>query len=179
MQYNVAQLLKEPTGSSRRYEVDEDLPPLAGTPIRRVRGRVRFLRTDRGVWVQGRLETGMESQCSRCLEPFTLRMVLVLNEEYFPTVDVVTGAFLEVPPEAEGTFIIDERHTLDLTEAVRQRAILAEPMKPLCRPDCRGLCPRCGANRNLSPCTCATEAVDPRWQALRDLLARQMGDQPA
>lgn len=176
MQYNVAQLLKEPAGSTRRYEVDEALPALEDTAIRWVRGRVQFTRTDRGVWVRGRLETEMEFVCSRCLEAFTLPLVLALDEEYFPRVDVTTGAFVEVPPEAEGTFIIDEHHILDLTEAVRQRAILAEPMKPLCRPDCRGLCPRCGANRNLTRCTCVEETVDPRWRALLDLMAR-MGDE--
>jgi uncharacterized protein len=49
---------------------------------------------------------------------------------------------------------------------------LALPMKPLCRADCQGLCPACGANRNVAPCTCAPKPPDPRLAVLRDLASR-------
>jgi len=52
---------------------------------------------------------------------------------------------------------------------VEERIQIALPMKPLCREDCRGLCPQCGADRNVSPCSCVVEFIDPRWRALQVL----------
>jgi uncharacterized protein len=74
-----------------------------------------------------------------------------------------------ITEEKEGAFTLDSRHILDLGEAIRQHAITNRPMKPLCRPDCRGLCPTCGANRNQQPCECKEASADPRWSALRQL----------
>ena len=56
---------------------------------------------------------------------------------------------------------------IDLGEVMREQFYLALPMKPLCREDCRGLCPVCGVNRNRESCTCQAEWVDPRMDALR------------
>jgi uncharacterized protein len=58
---------------------------------------------------------------------------------------------------------------IDLADVIREQLYLALPMKPLCREDCLGLCPVCGQNRNTTPCTCKTEWVDPRMDALRNL----------
>ena len=81
--------------------------------------------------------------------------------------DIVSGASLNVPDEP-GCFTIDEHFILDLTEAVRQCALLTSPMKPLCKDDCAGLCPVCG--RNLKEqCDCRAEAIDPRWSKLAKL----------
>ena len=55
---------------------------------------------------------------------------------------------------------------IDLTEVVRQHLVLALPIAPRCSSDCRGLCPRCGADRNAGTCGCDTEGIDPRLQAL-------------
>lgn len=171
MQFNVAQLLKEPVGATRRYRVDERFPPLEHASVEWVRGSVLFTRTDRGVWVRGDLETSITCTCSRCLVEYTQPLPLHIDEEYFPTVDVNTGALLEVPGLEEGSFTIDAHHILDLTEAVRQYAIMAVPMKPLCRPDCRGICPHCGTNLNQGECGCRGEEGDPRWRALWELLS--------
>ena len=58
---------------------------------------------------------------------------------------------------------------LDLCEAVQEQVIMALPVRPLCREDCRGLCPVCGADLNEESCTCAEKTVDPRWKALSEL----------
>jgi uncharacterized protein len=92
-----------------------------------------------------------------------------VEEEYYPTIDLDTGAPLPAPEE-ETPFLIDQHHILDLREAVRQQLVLAEPMKPLCRDGCAGLCPTCGADRNAGPCTCPVADVDPRWAALTNLI---------
>jgi len=95
-------------------------------------------------------------------------MTVKVEEEYFPTVDVVSGAPLALPEEP-GVFTISEQHILDLTEAIRQNAIVAIPMKPLCREDCAGICPKCGKDLNQGECGCPTEEVDPRWAKLLKL----------
>ena len=127
------------------------------------------MRTDRGILAKGTLHTEIEATCSRCLSSFSCPLALNIEEEYFPTVDVVSGARLAVPDEP-GCFTIDEHHTLDLTEAICQYAILAIPMKPLCREDCAGLCPSCGHNLNHGPCDCPPQEMDPRWSELSKLL---------
>jgi uncharacterized protein len=60
--------------------------------------------------------------------------------------------------------------TIDLGEVMREQFFLALPMKPLCRPDCRGLCPVCGKNRNIEQCECREEWTDPRLAPLKKLL---------
>ena len=69
-----------------------------------------------------------------------------------------------------GCYAIPERaKELDLREALREELLLAVAQFVECRPDCRGLCPECGANLNAGPCGCRPER-DPRWEALSDLL---------
>jgi uncharacterized protein len=58
---------------------------------------------------------------------------------------------------------------VDITDDVRQTVLLGIPQKLVCREDCLGLCPSCGANRNTAPCTCADAAVDPRWERLKGM----------
>ncbi len=78
----------------------------------------------------------------------------------------------EVPDEDEDeALLIDEHHVLDLSEVIRQGLLLVDPRQTLCRPDCAGLCPRCGGNRNLGECNCDEGLRDPRWAALQTLLS--------
>ncbi len=175
MQINVSQLLKAPVGAVRNYQinsvVDIDSGDGQGSPVR---GEVSLIRTDRGILVKGSLNSEVRITCSRCLNVFGYKMDLNMEEEYFPTVDADTGASIAVPGEP-GCFVIDEQHMLDLTEATRQYALLAIPMKPLCRQDCAGLCPECGHNLNRGPCGCPGQGVDPRWAELTRLAAEQKG----
>ena len=127
-----------------------------------------LVRSNISILVQGRLETQAEMTCSRCLKPFTLKITLKIQEEFFPTIDIITGARLP-KPEDPGSFTIDEHHILDLTEAIRQYIITALPMKPLCKEDCAGLCSTCGKDLNLGDCGCKQEEIDPRWAELLKL----------
>ena len=172
MQINVSQLLKASIGSIRDYELSEivDIAGSAGM----VEGEVRLVRTDRGILAKGTLHTEVEVTCGRCLTLFRCPLALNIEEEYFPTTDMVSGARLSLPEEP-GSFTIDERHVLDLTEAIRQYALLAIPMKPLCREDCAGLCPHCGHNLNLGPCQCLSPGADPGWFQLSKLANEPKG----
>jgi uncharacterized protein len=166
MRKNVSQLLKEPIGSVRDYEVNEMVDIAEGS--RQVKGKVRLIHTNRGILARGKLYTEVEVTCSRCLSLFNCPLALDIEEEYFPTADVVSGASLPLPDEP-GYFILDEQHILDLTEAIRQYTLLAIPMKPLCREDCTGLCPICGHDFNQGPCDCLPQQVDSRWSELHKL----------
>ena len=166
MQTNVAQLLKAPVGSIRTLPVDDDLED-NGT-VYHVKGEVALVRTNNSILAQGLLNTQTRIACSRCLKPFTLKIRLKMQEEFFPTIDIITGQKLP-KPEDPGSFTIDEHHILDLTEAVRQYIVTALPMKPLCKAECAGLCATCGKDLNQGACDCRQEEVDPRWAELLKL----------
>jgi uncharacterized protein len=169
MQINVSQLLRESIGSARDYQLSEVADITGSGKGRPVEGEVNLLRTPRSILVRCALSTKADLVCSRCLSRFRYPLALNFEEEYLPTVDVVSGAPLSLPEEPSA-FTIDERHILDLTEAMRQYAMLAIPMKPLCRKDCAGLCQHCGHNLNRGRCDCPASGTDPRWSELTKLL---------
>ena len=72
--------------------------------------------------------------------------------------------------EADAGVSFYKDDTIDLGELMRDEFYLALPMKPLCRPDCKGLCPMCGVNWNRETCTCKAEWTDPRLDSLKTLL---------
>jgi len=168
MQINVAQQLRSAIGNVKEHDVDVVMDVTGYGNTGRLQGKVSLMRTDRGILLKGVLNTEVELACSRCLSPFQCPLTLKIAEEYFPTADVVSGAPLTLPDEFGG-FTIDEDHELDLTDAVHQYALLAVPMKPLCRPDCAGLCPVCGQNLNLGECQCLPPEADPRWAKLKEI----------
>ena len=138
MQINVSKLLKEPVGSERDYQVSGTVNIMENEKGSAVQGDVRLTRTNRSILVKGKLNTTIEVACARCLEICSCPLVLDFEEEYFPASDIYSGAVLP-PPDEPGCFTIDEHQVIDLTEAVRQYALMAAPMKPLCREDRAGL----------------------------------------
>jgi uncharacterized protein len=179
MQFNVAQLLKQPTGAKREYDIDEPLGELDPelVAIEPIQGRVKFVRTRDGILVTGHLATELEVNCTRCLEAFDLPVEIEIEEEFKSTIDIRTGARVDVDTDETET-LIDEHHIIDLSEVIRQDLLLALPLTPLCRPDCRGLCQSCGQNLNEGQCDCEHQTSDPRWNALADLLQRFNEDEP-
>ncbi len=168
MRYNVAQLLKEPTGATRTVELsrsqekDGDFGGAAA-------GCLQLLRTHQGVLVRGSVAVPVAATCGRCLKEFTERAFLEVEEEFFPLLDVNTGLRRSLPEDAEAE-TIDNNHILDLTEVLRQNVIAAQPIKPLCRLNCPGLCPGCGADLSSESCACKQSLADPRWGSLVALL---------
>lgn len=174
MRYNVADLLRSSTGAIREAEVEghvslEDPSILELTPVT---GSARFTRDDAGVLVVADLAITVEMPCARCLEPVAVTLTLELCEQFRPTVPLPGGPEVagDDPEEDEDTAtLINEQHVLDLTEVVRQAALIALPLHPLCRPDCAGLCPICGQDLNVGSCDCEPEP-DPRWAQLRAMI---------
>jgi len=176
MQYNVAQLLKGPTGGRRRYEIKEDIEYLDRelVPLRPLVGAITLTRTSQGILVQGKLRTVLQTDCRRCLEPCQVAVVIELEEEFHPVVAIAESPIDELLEEGDDDALrIDAHHVLDLSEVIRQQLWLVLPMDALCRPDCAGLCPTCGGNRNLGECQCEAAPVDPRWAALQALITEE------
>ena len=171
MLYNVAQMMKEAVGAVRHYSISETVhyPEERWGPLQ-AEGNVTLLRTPRGILVQAQVQVALTEECGRCVEPYAQELTAEIEEEFLPVTDVVTGLPLPLP-RGEEPFTIDEKHLLDLTEALRQGIWVVRPIQPLCRPECAGLCPTCGQDLNQGPCGCAEGPVDPRWEQLKKLLA--------
>jgi uncharacterized protein len=102
-------------------------------------------------------------------------ITIEIEEEALPSIDIVTGVPLDTAAEPDA-LRLDEHHELDLGETVREAISLAEPIAPLCRPDCRGLCLVCGADRNEEPShEHPDDDIDPRLAALADIRDRLPG----
>lgn len=171
MIYNVAGLLKAHSGETRSEEFTA-WPELGEPDVRLLApltGRLKLTRDFNGILVQGKFQTRLAVPCSRCLRPAESDLLVELAEHFRPTVFLPGGPPVEPVEEPDPATEIDELHQVDLAEVLRQAVLLAVPMHPLCRPDCRGLCVRCGQDLNEGPCGCEPE-VDARWQALRILL---------
>jgi uncharacterized protein len=168
MLYNLAQLLMEPVGSTRDYDVDDWLTG-SDDSTDRAQGWIRVIRTHQGLLVRAKLETQVSLTCSRCVSDFVYQSVLTIEEESFPSVDPLTGRKTDPPEEAEGVIHLDDQHVLDMSEVMRQYLLTDTPIKPLCRKECPGLCPGCGTNLNEEKCKCQAVPNDPRGASLAEL----------
>ena len=118
----------------------------------------------------GRVQTRLELTCSRCLEPFILPVDAPFDLRYHPQADNAgTGEAEREIEEDDLTTAFYENEQIDLGHLMREQFYLSLPMKPLCRDDCRGLCPVCGTNLNREQCDCKPEWDDPRLAALKAL----------
>ena len=166
MFFNVSGLMQEGIGATRKADVEGTIQ-VEARPPERVVGTAELLRTKAGLLVRAHLSLVEPEACSRCLKPLEETIRIEFEEEFQSIVDVRSGEAMEEPdPDA---FTIDEHHTLDLTEAVRQYREVSGQMAPLCRSDCRGLCPNCGQDLNQGECACDRETIDSRWSGLAAL----------
>jgi len=118
--------------------------------------------------LDGRVETTLELPCSRCLEPFRWPVNSVFDLRYQPRTPASAKPDREIE-EDDFTTAFYENDEIDLVQMMREQFYLAVPMKPLCRPDCQGLCPQCGTNLNRGTCTCKPNWDDPRLAPLKSL----------
>jgi uncharacterized protein len=166
--WNVAGLLGDAAGSDRTYDIADariELPDdlVLAAPIA---GRVRLTRTNRGILVDAQLVTALAGECSRCLRPATTPVEIRLDEEYLPLLDLATGKPVTIEDEPDALRLTDH-HELDLEPSVRDAISLAEPIAPLDRPDCPGLCPTCGLPLDEGTHDHPDDDIDPRLEALR------------
>ncbi len=166
--FNVAGLLADPVGADRSYDLHDvriSLPDelVLSEPIA---GHVRLTRENRGIFASARLTTALAGECARCLRPLTTPVEIALDEEYLPSLDLTTGRPLATDDEPEALRLTDH-HELDLEPSVRDAISLAEPIAPLDRPDCPGLCIVCGLPLDEGTHDHPDDDIDPRLEALR------------
>ena len=116
--------------------------------------------------VAGRLTGEIELACSRCLEPFRMPVAADFDLRYVPHVENTGDDEKEVEEDDLSTAFY-ENDAIDLGHLIMEQLQLALPMKPLCREDCKGLCPACGTNWNAGTCDCNVKWEDPRLAALK------------
>lgn len=163
LRFNFGFFLEAALGTSRTIELnyptiqveDLTLSPLAGTFI--------ATRTSEGVYLSGTLNSTLVGECVRCLEAATIPIALKLDDLFY------------YPPHTtpEGDYFIGDDGFIDLAPLVRELTVLETPIQPICRPDCQGLCMECGQNLNEADCDCEPDNVDPRLEALQQLLKPQ------
>jgi uncharacterized protein len=180
MEFKIAELEREPVefdlqlppGEINFGEEAEQSGPLATS------GRAEVIHEHRGpkdivadIRLRGRYAGRFSVPCARCVEP----VETALESEFdliFRPIGADAGAAERsiTAPETEIGYY--QKDSLALEDVLREQVLLALPVRTLCKPDCKGLCPRCGANRNLQACNCETGPSDPRWEALSGLRDR-------
>ena len=175
MKISVAPLMKQPYGAVETHDLGEapitprsEHAALLELGAVAVDGTARFTHTNPGAYLEGEAKATVAQQCSRCLTAIETPVSTAFAEQYYATIDVVTGAALPEPPPDART--IGHDFIIDVTPLIREHVLLELPLKPLCREECAGICPTCGVDQNLSPHR-HEEAADERWSQLRTLLA--------
>ena len=169
--FNVSGLLADPPGSVREYLVFGPALNL-GPELRQsegLEGSLRLTRTNRGLVVRARLKTAIEQECSRCLRDLEWPIQIDIDAEALPTVDFNSGLPVDAEDEPD-VLRLNEHHELELEGEVREAIQLAEPIAPLCREDCPGLCIVCGQELASGPHDHPDEDIDPRLEGLRALV---------
>ena len=180
MEFKVSELERE------AIDFDQELAPGAvglGQEAEQVgnlatAGRAEVLHEHRGpkdivadIRLKGRFAGKFEVPCARCVEPVEIPLAADFDLIFRPA-----AADSEAPersitaPETEIGYYL--RDSLLLEDVLREQVLFSLPVRTLCKPDCKGLCPRCGQNRNSQPCSCEVGPSDPRWEALAGLRGR-------
>jgi uncharacterized protein len=138
-------------------DLETELAALA--PDAPIRGELVLESLVEGILAIGRLEGAFELRCARCLREFEQGFAVDLHEFFVP-----------FPHEDSDEYPLDPEGFLEPDQMVRDVVGVELPFAPVCRPDCRGLCARCGGDMNLGECTCEEPRMDPRWEGLEVLL---------
>jgi uncharacterized protein len=113
---------------------------------------------EEGILVSGRLQGVLSLRCARCLTSFQQELTVEIRELFAP-----------FPHEDSDEYPLEPEGFLDPDQMIRDVVGVELPFAPVCRPDCRGLCGRCGGDLNLGECTCVEPDIDPRWAGLGEL----------
>lgn len=161
LRLNVGFIIHETVGYARDFPIDIPaihLPP--DLDLNDLKGSIRVTRTAQGLLVQAGLQATIPAECVRCLTDTRQTLITEFTDLYAFKPDAVTESGLLLP----------ETGKIDLAPVVREEFLLAVPISPLCRTDCKGLCPICGENLNDDPNHHHEDPVDPRMDSLSSLL---------
>jgi uncharacterized protein len=124
--------------------------------------------TDGEVRIQGRLTVKLESECDRCLGRAEFPLDTHLDLFYRPSQSLEAADEVAID-EGEAEIGFYEDGGMELEDILREQIMLLLPMQRVCSPECKGICPVCGKNRNETACNCREEPVNDRWSALRKI----------
>jgi len=161
LRLNVGFIINQSKGYMREFPLEFPfihIPP--DLDLTDLSGSARVTRTGKGLLVQVKMHAQMMNECVRCLQGFPLLLDIEFTELYAFSADSSTDSELILPESGQ----------IDLRPLVREEMLLAVPINPLCDPECKGLCPICGENRNETECDHDIEVIDPRLSVLKSLL---------
>ena len=124
------------------------------------------------VLVNGFLEGEVELLCSRCLNTYTMSVRTQINVVYEPSEVINKEEHHKLKSDELDTGFY-KNDTVDTDEVLVEQLLLNLPMKPLCSPECKGICPKCGADLNMSSCDCSVSEIDTRLKVLEQLLKKK------
>ena len=161
LRFNFGHLLAGDLGSRRDVELDYPTIQVSeDVTLTPLTGKFRATRTSKGIHLAGRLQTVIETECTRCLAAVMLPIEVRLDDLYYHPASLAP----------EGEYTIDEDGILDLAPLLRELSLLEIPMQTYCRESCRGICVQCGQNLNEGDCDCVVDDIDPRLAKLKLLL---------
>lgn len=134
-----------------------------------------FLKIDKrgsGILVNGTLSGDVELQCSRCLKNFSANIKSLIDVVYHPVEDIRKIEHHELKGDELDT-IFYKGDIFDTDNLLIEQMILNMPMKPLCSSQCKGICPKCGADLNSTLCGCENKDTDQRFEILKQLLTKK------
>src|SRR4051812_6814294 len=146
--------------------LDEEHARLTSPP--EVSGRMN--RSGHEVRLRGKINTTAEVDCDRCLKSVSVPVETEFDVTYVPAEDYTSSDAAELQ-ETDLSLSVFDGETIDIDELVREQVLLALPARALCGEECQGLCPVCGADRNVQPCDCQSKEIDPRWAALKAVMS--------
>jgi len=160
---NVGFIIHEDVGSVCEFPFDFEKIKLSDDlELRNFSGLVNIGRTPQGLLVTGKLEAGTTLDCVRCLKSFSHSMDWEMTEMYAFNEKSVSDSGLIVPEDAQ----------IDLEPLIREYALLEIPINPICKPDCKGLCPECGQDLNMKDCGHHPGMDGSSFSVLKDLLKK-------
>ncbi|MGB7924693.1 MAG: DUF177 domain-containing protein [Pyrinomonadaceae bacterium] len=145
--------------------LDDEHARLTGAP--EISGRARLAGGQ--VRLRGSITARAEVDCDRCLKAVEIPVETRFDVTYAPAADYTAETEAAELQEEDLSLSVFDGESIDIDELVREQVLLALPARALCREECHGLCPICGADRNQDACACEAKEVDPRWSALKDL----------
>lgn len=172
MKLDLSEIAKTP-GMQAVHDVDEQCPNESALDcVSAVKGQIRISNTGSLLLVKGEVKAEVRLECSRCTTDFVLPVEADVEEEF--RLEKVGDAIQVLPiDEEETTPDLMSGSLLDVQELIRQNLLPVLPIQPLCKPDCKGLCPTCGENLNVGKCQCPPAESESPFGVLADLLEEE------
>lgn len=153
-------------------ELNEKLSTGAFKILSHIKGFLKIDKIGTEVSIKGLENADVEQQCSRCLNTFITNIKTQINVVYHPVVDIGKEEHYELKGDELNTGFY-KGDMLDTDDLLIEQMLLNIPMKPLCSPGCKGICPKCGIDLNIKQCNCVVSEVDSRLAVLKQLLGKK------